>query len=189
MLVAPGTDGVWFSEQQIHPDGVQSWIGRITPSGVVREFRARLPSPLGPGAPEDPGIDDLAEGADGNLWFIGGRSWIGRLTPGAAVSAFPSQVTAPYQAEQLFAITGGPDGNLWFTSNQETIGRITPEGAVRLLALPQDEFATDIASGPDGNLWLVLAIPHGEGLAERIATMTTAGGHSSIELDLRHPAT
>jgi hypothetical protein len=93
-LTTPGPDAVWFSEMRVYREGrLESWIGRITPGGLVSEFRARLPSREAFGDSRfDPSIYDLTVGPDGNVWFVGDSAWIGRLTPNGAVTSFPTRV-------------------------------------------------------------------------------------------------
>ncbi len=176
LLTATGPDAVWFSEMRAYRDGrTESWIGRITPAGLVTEFRARLPYPAElPIAPEDPSLTDLTVGPDGRVWFVAGTPWIGRLAPNGALTRLPTRIAGPRGWESADSITGGPDGNLWFTTGW-AIGRITPEGAVTPFPLRLGQTATDITSGPDGNLWFVLSVQGRNGWVEHLAKMTTAG--------------
>src|SRR5207248_1690576 len=117
--ITAGQDGnVWFTA-----DG---GIGRITPAGVVTEFRA--------GITAGSGLSGITAGPDGNLWFtesdetlVIGR--IGRITTAGVVTEFDSG--GVYPTGNPSEITAGPDGNLWFTGPiTGKIGRMTPAGVV-----------------------------------------------------------
>src|SRR3954471_3629927 len=110
--IVTGQDGdLWFSE-----DGR---VARITPAGVVTEFRAGLRRSASPG--------DLAVGPDGNVWFTDSRGAIGRITPSGAIREFP---VGRVEGEGPEAISAGPDGALWF-GQVTKVGRITTAGRVR----------------------------------------------------------
>jgi streptogramin lyase len=141
--IAVGPDGnLWFGEA----DGNR--IGRITPKGVISEFRiGRSKNPYG-----------ITAGSDGNLWFtertgnkIAAISTAGTLLHEYAV---PSSDAQPYD------IAAGPDGNLWFTENNssedapDNIGRVTPGGDMEEIPLSTCIcFPFGITTGPDGNIW------------------------------------
>jgi streptogramin lyase len=131
-----GPDGnVWFT---LYYSDV---IGRITPSGAVREYSVT------PGS----WPHDIAAGPDGHLWFLTTGSTIGRMTTdGHLVAEFRLPI-----ASIPNRIVAGPDGNLWFTSGAtNSIGRITPAGDIHLLTVPTaGSSPSGIALGPDGNLW------------------------------------
>jgi streptogramin lyase len=175
-LTAPGPDAVWFSEMRGYRDGrTESWIGRITPTGLVTEFRARLPYPASLGKTlGDPSLLDLAVAPDGRVWFVAGTPWIGRLAANGVVTRFPTRIAGPRGWGSADSITAGPDGNLWFTGGS-AIGRITPRGAVTAFPLRPGEASTDITSGPDGNLWFVLSVQGPNGWVEHLAKITTSG--------------
>ncbi len=117
-LTAPGPDAVWFSEMRAYREArLESWIGRITPAGLVTEFRARLPYPASLGnTPEDPSLSDLTVGPDGRVWFVAGTPWIGRLAPDGGITRFPTRIAGPSGWGSALSIAAGPDGNLWFTT-------------------------------------------------------------------------
>ena len=171
-----GPDGnLWFTEQNA------SNVARVTPDGVITEFRTPTFSfPL-----------DITAGPDGNVWFSEGAvGQIAFITPSGRIKEilFSSSGAAggivtgsdgniwftdlignsiwrlelptrtltsfPVPTPNSFPsdITLGADGNLWFVEGVGKIGRITPEGVIT-------EFGTDlslpfsIATGPDGNVW------------------------------------
>lgn len=174
-----GPDGnFWFTLQD------SSQIGRITPDGVITEFRTpTLSFPY-----------DITPSPDGNVWFSeGATGQIGFITPNGRITEIKfsdfdasSGITSGPDGNIWFTdvtgnniwrvdlatheltmfpiptpgafpndITTGGDGNLWFTESIGKIGRITPEGAIT-------EFGDNlglvysIAGGPDGNVWFTL---------------------------------
>jgi virginiamycin B lyase len=132
--ITTGSDGaVWFTETP--------FIGRITTSGVLTEFRikSRRTYPYG-----------IALGADGNIWFTDrGTTSIGKITPKGVITEY--NLNGPDAVE----ITGGSDGNLWFVLPQANqIGRITPRGHFAFFGIPSSEATPeDIALGSDGHLY------------------------------------
>ena len=101
----------------------------VTPNGQITEipFRGNL-------GVFDAGIDDIASGPGGELWFAfqgsdaNQVSEFGLRTAAGRIKLFP----VPSSQIQMFDIAAGPDGNLWF-DNVVTGGvgpRITPSGAV-----------------------------------------------------------
>ena len=176
ILIILGPDGnLWFTEQNA------SNVARVTPDGVITEFRTPTFSfPL-----------EITAGPDGNVWFSEGAvGQIAFITPNGRIKEilFSSSGSAggivtgadrniwftdsignsiwrlelPTRALTSFPvptpnsfpsdITLGADGNLWFVEGVGKIGRITPQGVIT-------EFGTDlslpfsIATGPDGNVW------------------------------------
>ena len=115
---------------------VEAWIGRLTSSGALTQFRVA-------------NVGSITAGPDGNLWFTeGSRPRIGRITTSGTVTEF----VLPTPSSAL-DITAGPDGNVWFTKpSGNRIGRITRSGSVTEFDVP---FGTPygIAAGPDGNVW------------------------------------
>ncbi|MCM3876966.1 MAG: hypothetical protein NEA02_11170, partial [Thermoanaerobaculia bacterium] len=77
--IAAGPDGnLWFAEQGSGGGGAGGGIGRITPLGVVTEFKAGATAGFSAGA--QPWA--ITAGPDGNLWFTDiNLSRIGRITP------------------------------------------------------------------------------------------------------------
>lgn len=171
-----GPDGnFWFTEQNA------SKVARVTPAGVITEFRTPTFSfPLG-----------ITAGPDGNVWFSEGAvGQVAFITPSGHIEELlfsssgaaggivtgpdgniwftdlignsiwrlelPSRALAsfPVPTANSFPrdITVGTDGNLWFVEGAGKIGRITPEGVIT-------EFGSglslpfSIATGPDGNIW------------------------------------
>jgi streptogramin lyase len=98
--IVSGPDGnLWFTGY--------SYMGRITPAGVITTFKGAGGSNMITTAPNG----TLAYTAD-----VG----IGEITTNGAI-------TERYIATELQGITTGPDGNLWFTDQgANLIGRIVP---------------------------------------------------------------
>jgi streptogramin lyase len=128
-VLAPGPDGnVWFTAGSDGPDPFKSHgiLGMVTPAGQITEISFR--GNLGVA-----GIDDIASGPRGELWFAfqgSGANQVsefGLRTADGRFKLFP----VPSSRIQMFDIAAGPDGNLWF-DNFVTggVGRITPSGAV-----------------------------------------------------------
>ena len=143
--ITAGPDGnVWFVERNSNSYAAPiSKIGRITPSGTVREFPLpTLESEVG----KTSGVREITAGPDGNLWFADANK-IGRITPSGTISEFP--LTTVYAV----SITAGPDGNLWFTDSFKNIDRITPSGAVSGFPTKTAYAPRALTAGPDGNLW------------------------------------
>lgn len=162
-LLAGGAEGIalgpekdlWFTENSANE------IGRISPSGTIKEF----PVPTG-----ESFVRGIAAGPEGNLWFTEqGADKIGRITPAGAITEFP----IPTPESQPVDIAAGPDGNLWFTETvADRIGRITPAGVISEFRLPAAAaLPWGITAGPNGNLWFAMErgigeiVPGGEGEA------------------------
>jgi virginiamycin B lyase len=133
-----GADGnLWFT------DAGTNKIGRMSASGVVKEFSVPTPSA---------GLYGICQGPDGNLWFVEtSANKVGSVS--ASGSFHEYSIPTPYSVAS--AIVAGPDGALWFTETMAgRIGRITTSGHVVELKLsgayPRP---LDIAVGSDGNIW------------------------------------
>ena len=154
--ITVGADGnLWFGETN------GQIIGRITPSGAIKEFPTPLPNsqPLG-----------VTTGPDGNVWFTeSAGNKIGRISPAGVTTEFP--LVFPQYGPGMIA--AGSDGNLWFTLEEafapNSIGRITPFGVVTNFPLPSGVGPSDITAGPDGNVWFT------EYSARRIGRITPSG--------------
>jgi virginiamycin B lyase len=120
------------------------------------------------------GLDYIAAGPDGALWFsapLDGK--IGRISIAGVVTEFPlTQESSP------LGITLGPDGALWFTVNGlgggagNRIGRITTAGAISEFPIPTGSLLPQpggITAGPDGALWFT------EQVGNKIGRITTGG--------------
>ena len=167
-------------------------IGRIAPSGAVREFQ--LPG----GGTSMAGLFDMAAGPDGNMWFTAfNTNVIGRITPTGDITTYPT----PTANSRPFGIAAGPDGNLWFTEDfANAIGRITPDGVITEFAIPAvgatgpakieaSKNSGDciqcgflITAGPDGAMWFTMPS------ASRIGRITVDGVVTSFPVPTTPPA-
>ena len=132
-----------------------------TPLGEIIEF------PLSPGVNSP---NDIAAGAEGNLWFTEGvTSKVGRITPSGAITELTTGISA---GSNPVGIARGPEGDLWFTEfNGARIGRMTPSGVVTEFSsgLTPGSEPWWIVEGPDGNMWFT------ERVGDRIGRITPAG--------------
>lgn len=106
--ITQGSDGnLWFTET------TGNRIGRITPRGLIAEFRSLLGA-SGPG--------QIVAGADTNLWFTeieGNR--ISRITTAGTITSYPIPTPGALPA----GITSGVDGNIWFAESAgNRLGRV-----------------------------------------------------------------
>ncbi len=148
--VTPGPGGdVWFTN-----GGTTHAIGRITPAGVIKQFTQGFTSSSPP--------QDIAEGADGNLWFTASGNppnAIGRITPAGKIKEWLAGASGSglNSGAAPSSITRGPNGTLWFLDDgsPRSIGRITRAGVIKEfpLADPINSNEEDLTAGPDGNMW------------------------------------
>ncbi|MDX6643417.1 MAG: virginiamycin lyase, partial [Solirubrobacteraceae bacterium] len=120
-------NSVWFST-------FANDLGRIDQSGRV-EF---VPTPY------LQTIGEVAEGADGSIWFAAGP-FLGRLVAGTLKAYYLGGL----RAEQ--GLVTGPDGAMWFAAG-EFVGRVDPNGGVR--AFPAGGLNADGGvTNADGAVW------------------------------------
>ena len=156
MGLLAGPDGnLWFTHYGTEEAGPA--VARITPDGVITEFRDGLG-----GSPQS-----IVAGPDGNLWFgINGNKTsppaIGRITPTGVITRY-AELTKNTSPDEL---TLGPDGRIWWVSNGGTrpgLGYVEPGGVIFQAHLPT--WPSDIAAGPEGNMWFT----YGEGATAAVA--------------------
>jgi streptogramin lyase len=177
--VAMGPGGnVWFTYGQGYGLKRSSGVARMTPTGRVTLFPAKL------GANEQAGTFSVIEGPDGALWFTLERSvpapvgWegemlggaVGRITPTGVMTIFPLPTTLapsariPCKGTFSFCYAGeatsprglavGPEGDVWAAGGLDSIWRITPSGEITTFHTPTPSSWPDgIAFGPNGWLW------------------------------------
>ncbi len=167
MSITAGPDGnLWFPA--IDSDG-NSYIGQITPAGVVKMFPLSSLVAIYP-------ANGIAAGPDGALWFMidavpGSQvAAIGRITTSGTVSTFSIPNSSTYNFTGG-SIAASPDGGLWFTGNG-ALGRITTAGAASVYPLSSASWATysdgvglGIAAGPDAGMWFAAFSNQGVGRA------------------------
>jgi streptogramin lyase len=144
--ITSGPDGnLWFTEASANR------IGRMTPGGVLTEFRI-------PTFESSPGA--IVAGPDGNLWFLE-THWrnpaVARITTAGVVTEYPLGGSVDDQLQPR-GIVAGQDGNLWLSqphpsASQGEIVRVTPNGILKAFPMPKGTRPTGIARGPDGNVW------------------------------------
>lgn len=120
------------------------------------------------------GVDQIATGPDGNIWFVDSYcNAIGVMTPQGQVTKF----TLPSPSSRPSDITTGPDGALWFTEQWGgRIGRITLEGLITEFTVPDTlGVPTRVVTGPDGNLWFTAQ-------ANAIGRMTPDGSFTAFAI-------
>jgi streptogramin lyase len=136
--IAAEPDGnIWFTE------GNGQKVARITPQGVITEFR---PVPA-----HGAGYAGITTGPHNDIWFIIPSYFnlaslvVEMTTSGKLVS----------KHEILFSngdVVHGPDGNLWVDLNDDTgVGRMMPDGTFTHFAATTQ--AVSITVGPDNNIW------------------------------------
>ncbi|HEV8062133.1 MAG TPA: Ig-like domain repeat protein, partial [Gemmataceae bacterium] len=120
-------------------------------SATIREFAVPTPNS---------GLDFMAAGPDGNVWFEDvGSGDLAEITPAGQVIPVPTPLPV---GDFVF----GPDGNIWFagdfTNGESYIGEMTPSGtllhdyAIRSSAcghIAGTSTALVLTLGPDGNIW------------------------------------
>jgi len=145
--ITAGPDGnLWFTEV------AADRIGRMTPAGVLTDFRL-------PGTDRTP--RGIVTGPDGNLWFVESHfnhSAIGRITTKGAVTEYSLGGSSTDQLQPT-EIVAARDGNLWFNQThpsapQGEVGRITTSGAVTIFPFPAGGRPLGMAVGADGNVWV-----------------------------------
>jgi len=155
-----GPDGnVWFT-QASHEAHASSYLGKITPDGVITRITYNFPSAY---------PTNIILGPDGNMWFADGSN-VARLTVDFNITRFPD-----LSGKTVGALTGGPDGNVWFGGTDGLLGRITPKGVVTEFPLPPSIEVRGIAAGPDGKLWFTES-------GSQIGTITTSGVIETFQL-------
>jgi streptogramin lyase len=140
--IVTGPDGnLWFQPWN------GSYIGRVTPAGVVKEFS------LGGRFARE-----MIVGSDGNLWFPAGinssTKGIDKMTTSGKITEYSVPDGEPYHIAQ------GPEGNIWFTGAKHVVGKMTPAGQVTeyTVETPSPNAEPDsITAGPDGNMWFTEA--------------------------------
>jgi hypothetical protein len=150
-------------------------IGRITPGGVITEYKP----------PTSGNPDGIAAGADGAIWFTEANSRkIGRLeikfaSPGT--TAGMSEFALAGTASNPSVIAPGPDGAMWFVESFDSkIGRITTGGTISEYAVPLGATGADpegITAGPDGAMWFA----DGTGRIGRISTDAGPEGAAGVQ--------
>ncbi len=145
--IALGPGGsMWITDQS------RPVLERIGSDATVSE----LVVPPAPGsAQKDVQLRDIAQGADGAMWFTDlGTGSVGSVSAGGT----PAIVEHPLgHGAKPRSIALSPDGTLWVTlTNQRALAKIDPEdGAATLVPLPAaDATLNDLLVSPDGTIWV-----------------------------------
>jgi streptogramin lyase len=98
------------------------------------------------------GLQGIAAGPDGDMWFAEYYHRVGRISPAGLATEFSEGLTAESFPSEVAA---GPDGNVWFTDEAGLIGRVTPTGEITEFSegLSPHSDPLGIASGVGGDLW------------------------------------
>lgn len=165
-MITSGPDGnLWFTEGPLQAQA----IARVTTAGAITEFP--LPPPLNNAVnPQADGVQAIAPGPDGNLWFAhAGANVIGVMnTSGQVLKTYP----IPTADSDVTFIIAGPDGNMWFTEEiGNNIGRLTVStGHIDEFSVPTAaSHPKNLIIGPDNNIWF----PEIE--AGKVAKVTMSG--------------
>jgi virginiamycin B lyase len=153
IAITRGPDGnFWFTLQN------SSQVARITPDGVITEFRTpTLSFPF-----------DITSGPDGNIWFSeGSNGQIGFITPEGKITEIRFS-----NFDASSGITTGPDGNIWFcdlTGNNIWRYNLATKQLRKFPVPTPNAFPEEITVGPDRALWFT------EGIGGKIGRITTDG--------------
>ena len=129
--IVAGPDGnLWFTEVSVNQ------IGRITPEGVVNEFKSPADFPSG-----------ITVGPDNNLWFTASQA-VGRMDPNGVGSVLM------IEDRPGSSITKGSDGAIWFgVTAGHKVGRVRPDWSVTFFDLPNFGNAMGLTTASDGSIW------------------------------------
>ena len=141
-------------------------------AGSPANAAAGAPSGFAESFPTHCGVESLAAGHEGNVWFAclfetnygyGTRVRVGRATPAGEVAEFGASFPKNENPGQIVA---GANGDLWLPLNPwymllhakpppPKIARVTPSGAVTTydLGLTRKDGIGEIVAGPNGYLW------------------------------------
>ncbi len=133
----------------------QLWFGYSGGVGVLSATGAFTLFPIQKQNDRAPDVLSLAEGPDGNIWFIEYPfNQVGRITSGGAISGFatyPSVCCGPVR------IASGPDAGLWLSFNgQRRLARLSTAGTImQIYEMGNGSVPAPLAitSGPDGRMW------------------------------------
>ena len=108
--IVPGGDGNLY----FLASGSSVSVDRIRPSGTITTIQTVS------------GVNDIAEGADGNLWLELGGSMIKMKTDGTILATYATPQVV------MFGLVPGPEQSLWFSNPFDNfVGRLDSTGHVR----------------------------------------------------------
>jgi streptogramin lyase len=142
-LIAGPDGNMWFIDDGTNDEG-RNLVGRVTPSGEVKEYA--LPGTLA--------FDQwIIAGPGGDVWIGTGLNTVYRVTPDGKVTTF----LVPRIAGELGGLAAGPEGDVWYVADGyggSTLGRLTPSGEATLFEpLGLTSSLGSPTLGPDGKLW------------------------------------
>jgi virginiamycin B lyase len=163
-IVTGSDNNLWFA-----CPGVKK-LARFTTAGVITYFP--LPTT---------GINQLARGTEGNLWYAG-PAGVGKITPAGVATPFVSYAGAPSDIEVA------PDGSAWVSYNgnvspntADKIVRFTTGGVATTFTLPANTWVNKLTVGPDGNIWYTA---DSSGLTKpAVGKLTPAGVNTSYPVE------
>ncbi|MBV9085126.1 MAG: hypothetical protein JOZ62_20820 [Acidobacteriaceae bacterium] len=132
----------------------QGYVDVMTQSGTTTAY------PIGTSSNTDNLSGGVAEGPDGNIWFVEYHH-VGKITTSGAITQY-SYPDSSYYANPG-DIVRGSDGNMWVTLGgggvnpayvvkvDPSSGMMTSYNLTSLVACPFDNALTE---GPDGNVWV-----------------------------------
>ncbi len=151
-LVAGPEGDIWFTDDGHNTLG-EDLVGRVTPSGEVKEF------PI-PTAGSDP--LGIAVSTEGVIWFTeNGVNKIGRISPSGAVV----EVGSPPLTGGRHGIARGPEGTMWFaTAGDSGIGWISPSDELHSVPAVLLDGGQPVAltTGAEGDPWYLEQRPLGQ---------------------------
>lgn len=180
-LTAAPDGKLWFAETNA---GI---LGSFDPkTRAVQEFTVPLQH-----KPPGAGLNAIAFGPDGNLWFTSSFGLVGMLDPEShAITVLKLSTTIM----GAYGITAGPDGNMWFAEH-DALYENDRIGEVDLATHVISEFPVPtqgarletITSGADGAIWFDEIIPNQVGSIDPVThvikefpTNVPGGGFQSI---------
>jgi virginiamycin B lyase len=138
-----GPDGaMWFTDTAIEA------IGRITTSGVVKEYTKGLLAGAKPFS--------IVAGPDGNLWFSDGADAIGRVTTSGAITEFSITSLPTGQNPAGIAVTS--NGDVWTAApgTSSLLVRLDTHGKQSVVKVPAAyELDGSLTADASGNLWMM----------------------------------
>ncbi|HSX36819.1 MAG TPA: hypothetical protein VLG13_01730, partial [Patescibacteria group bacterium] len=134
------------------------------------------------------GLNEIAAGADNNLWVA---DWGSNSIDSVSTAGVTHNYSLPTASAGIYGVTAGPDGNVWFT--EQSVGKI---GKIDLSTHAITEYPispasgtaapVSITTGADGNLWFTdqgTDFPTGG-----LGVMTTSGSVTEYQTPNSHPS-
>jgi streptogramin lyase len=175
---APGSSGCYAAPAYLTPGpGGNVYFGAVGDAGAGSITSAGTVTLYGvPPAYSPAGVQSMALGPDGNIWFAQ-PSYISRVNPDGTVRNFGPGGPGNQQ-RSMWSMTAASDGALWVTKDPNELVRVTTGGAVTTVPVPGASRLTvdAVMSAADGNLWMTAS----DGATMTIIRMTTAGAGTSF---------